>query len=105
MVAATVRLAPQDVTRMVAFGDDLLAYRVPERRTGIRSTMAGQGKRMRWLATAAAGIGMAAALGVGAPAQADTPLAIQTLGCIPQGENLVECVVAVTGGTAPYTYH
>lgn len=65
--------------------------------------MAGQGKRTRWLATAATAIGLAAALGLAAPAHADT-LGIQTLGCIPQGASLMECFVAVTGGTAPYAY-
>jgi hypothetical protein len=56
------------------------------------------------LATAASAIGLAAALGLAAPAHAST-LSIQTLACIPQDANLMECFVAATGGTAPYDYH
>jgi hypothetical protein len=65
--------------------------------------MTTQGKRARWLATGV--VGVAAVLGLGVPARADTPLGIQTLACIPQGANLMECFVLATGGVAPYTYH
>jgi hypothetical protein len=64
--------------------------------------MAGQGKHLRWLAAAA---GIAAALGVVAPAHAGPPLSISVLACIPQGANLMECFVSASGGAAPYSYH
>ena len=63
--------------------------------------MTTQGKRARWLATGV--VGFAAVLGLGVPAHADTPLGIQTLGCIPQGANLMECLVSVPGRVAPST--
>jgi hypothetical protein len=67
--------------------------------------MAGQGKRTRWSAATAGVVGLAAALGVGVPAHATTPLSIAELVCIPQGANLMECFVEAAGGVQPYVYH
>jgi hypothetical protein len=64
--------------------------------------MARQGKRARWLVAGVLGLFGALA---GTPAQASTPLSIQTIGCIPQGASVMECFVNATGGVLPYAYH
>jgi hypothetical protein len=72
--------------------------------------MATQRKLTRWPAAVVGIIGLAGVLiGLAGPAQAtirpQTALTITSLGCIPQGGSVVECIVSVSGGVAPYTYH
>jgi hypothetical protein len=63
-------------------------------------------KPLRWLVITIGAVGLSGAVAAG-PASASpatAPLTIQ-LGCIPQGDSVVECIVNISGGVPPYTIH
>ena len=62
-------------------------------------------RSMRRVAITAGVLGLFGAVAA-VPAAADThpPLAIG-LGCIPQGDSVIECIVNISGGVPPYTIH
>jgi hypothetical protein len=63
-------------------------------------------KPLRWLVITIGALGMfgVVAAGPASASPATAPLSIQ-LGCIPQGDSVVECFVNITGGVPPYTIH
>ncbi len=64
------------------------------------------GKPVRWLAITIGALGLfgAVAAGPSAASPATGPLTIQ-LGCVPQGDSVIECVVNISGGVPPYSIH